>query len=100
VPPAALKKANPLFSTPTTAGVILCAFDTQKSPAEESSMLKPAAIGDLKRNFRGELMAPSDAGYDAARRVWNGMVDKRPALIARCTGANDVVACINFAREH
>ena len=45
-------------------------------------------------------MAPSDAGYDAARRVWNGMVDKRPALIARCTGANDVVACVNFAREH
>lgn len=62
-------------------------------------MLKPAAIQDLKQNFRGELLAPSDAGYDAARRVWNGMVDKRPALIARCTGANDVVACVNFARE-
>lgn len=63
-------------------------------------MLKSAAIEDLKKNFRGELMAPSDAGYDVARRVWNGMVDKRPALIARCTGANDVVACVNFAREH
>jgi FAD binding domain len=44
-------------------------------------------------------LAPCDAGYDTARRVWNGMVDKRPALIARCTGANDVVACVNFARE-
>jgi FAD/FMN-containing dehydrogenase len=62
-------------------------------------MLKPVAIQDLKKNFRGELLIPSDAGYDKARRVWNGMIDKRPALIARCTGANDVAACLNFARE-
>lgn len=63
-------------------------------------MLKPAAIQDFQRKVRGELLAPSDTGYDAARRVWNGMIDKRPALIARCVGANDVVACVNFAREH
>lgn len=62
-------------------------------------MPKSAALQDLKKNFRGELLTPSDAGYDTARRVWNGMVNKRPALIARCTGANDVKACVNFARE-
>lgn len=62
-------------------------------------MLKPKAIQDLRHKFRGELLVPSDAGYEAARRVWNGMVDKRPALIARCIGASDVVACVNFALE-
>jgi FAD/FMN-containing dehydrogenase len=41
-----------------------------------------------------------DPGYDTARTVWNGMVDKRPALIARCVGAADVITCIRFAREH
>ncbi len=50
--------------------------------------------------LRGQLLRPGDGGYDAARTVWNGMVDKRPALIARCTGTADVVACVTFAREH
>ena len=45
-------------------------------------------------------MIPGDVGYEAARRVWNGMVDKRPALIARCSGANDIVRCVTFAREN
>lgn len=50
--------------------------------------------------MHGQLLYPSDAGYDPARKVWNGMVDKRPALIARCTGADDVIACVDFAREN
>jgi hypothetical protein len=45
-----------------------------------------AAIDKLASQFRGELVTAADRGYDAARRVWNAMVDKRPALIARCTG--------------
>src|SRR5713226_10098195 len=63
-------------------------------------MLKPAAIQDLKQNFRGELLVPSDAGYDEARKLWNGMIDKRPALIARCAGVTDVIHCVNFAQEN
>ncbi len=63
-------------------------------------MLMPAAIQDLKQNFRGELLVPSDAGYDEARKVWNGMIDKRPALIARCAGVADVMNCVNFARSN
>ena len=62
-------------------------------------MLKPAAIQDLKRKLQGTLLVPSDASYEAARKVWNGMIDKKPALIAQCSEANDVVACIHFARE-
>jgi FAD/FMN-containing dehydrogenase len=63
-------------------------------------MSKPAAVHDLKQCIRGELLAPTDGGYDAAWRVWNAMIDRRPALIARCVGAADVVECVNFAREH
>jgi FAD/FMN-containing dehydrogenase len=50
--------------------------------------------------LRGPLVRPGDAEYDSARRVWNGMIDKRPGLIARCTGTADVVTALSFAREH
>ena len=50
--------------------------------------------------FAGELIGPGDDGYDARREVWNAMVDRRPALIARCTGADDVAAAIRHGREH
>ncbi len=53
----------------------------------------------LRAGFRGPLVMPGDAGYDAARGVWNAMIDKRPSVIARCTGAADVVAAVSFARE-
>jgi FAD/FMN-containing dehydrogenase len=54
----------------------------------------------LQMAFRGELIRPGDEGYDAARKVHNGLIDRRPALIARCTGTADVVAAFGFAREH
>lgn len=62
-------------------------------------MLDPATITSLAQTFRGELIQPSDAGYDAARALYNAMVDKRPRLIARCTDAADVIAAVNFGRE-
>jgi FAD/FMN-containing dehydrogenase len=49
--------------------------------------------------FEGQLFAPGDAGYDEARRIWNGAIDRRPALIARCAGETDVVAALRLARE-
>ena len=61
--------------------------------------LHEAIIADLKSSLRGDLLQPGDEGYDAARAVWNGMIDRRPALIARCRGAADVIASVNFARE-
>jgi hypothetical protein len=57
-------------------------------------------VQPLKTNFSGDLLQPTDAGYDAARRIWNASVDKRPALIARCLNVADVVAAVNFARDH
>src|SRR5437867_2885796 len=62
--------------------------------------LHEAVIADLASSLRGELLQPGDRGYDAARAVWNAMIDRRPALIARCAGAADVVAAVQFAREH
>ena len=50
--------------------------------------------------LRGELLAPEAPGYDVARGIWNAMIDRRPALIARCSDTADVVEALGFAREH
>jgi FAD/FMN-containing dehydrogenase len=57
------------------------------------------ALDRLARHFQGALIRPGDPEYDTARRVWNGMIDRHPALIARCASTADVVAAVNFARE-
>jgi FAD/FMN-containing dehydrogenase len=56
-------------------------------------------VETLREVFRGEVLGPGDDGYDAARAIWNGAIDRRPACIARCTGVADVVAAVGFARE-
>ena len=55
--------------------------------------------GALRARFRGALLRPGQEGYDEARRVWNGAIDRHPALIARCAGADDVVEAVRYARE-
>jgi FAD/FMN-containing dehydrogenase len=62
--------------------------------------LSPAVIDGLRAAFQGNLLTAYDPGYDAARRVWNGMFDRRPALILRCRGTADVVRAVLFVREH
>jgi FAD/FMN-containing dehydrogenase len=57
-------------------------------------------VTDLQPRFRGALLRPQDPGYHEARTVWNAMIDRRPALVARCTGAADVMAAVDAAREH
>lgn len=54
----------------------------------------------LETRMRGPLLTPQSAGYDEVRRIWNGMIDRRPAVIARCLGTADVMACVRFAAEH
>ena len=62
--------------------------------------LSDADIEGFRSELRGELIWSDHGGYDAARRVWNGNIDRRPALIARCSGVADVQRAITFARAH
>src|SRR6266446_6035673 len=55
---------------------------------------------ELAAGLRGDLIMPGDPGYDEARAVYNAMIDKRPAAIARCRDVADVVACVRFGRQH
>src|SRR3954452_24982225 len=63
-------------------------------------LLDETAVEALRAELRGPVIAPGDAEYDQARQVWNGMIDRRPAMIARVAGAADVITCVNFARNH
>jgi FAD/FMN-containing dehydrogenase len=73
----------------------MSAIQTPHAPSAETT-----AFDDLGGSFRGEVLLPSSGGYDAARRIWNGAIDRHPACIARCTGVADVVAAVRFARDH
>ncbi len=57
-------------------------------------------LAELSTTFRGELLREGDEGYEEARQIWNGMIDRRPGVIARCTGAADVMQAVNYAREN
>jgi len=56
-------------------------------------------VEELRKSHRGSLIMPADPGYEDGRRVWNAMIDRRPAIIARCRTAVDVIAAVNFARD-
>lgn len=60
-------------------------------------MVSDSALEEFRATLRGSVLTPSDPAYDESRRIFNAMIDHRPALIARCAGAADVVACVQFA---
>ena len=64
------------------------------------TVLDEATVQGFTSSLRGSLLGPSDAGYDEARTVWNGMIDRKPALIARCAGVADVIQAVQFAHTH
>jgi hypothetical protein len=72
----------------------MTAIQTPRGPS-----LKDVGLNKLSGSFRGELLLPTSPGYDAARRIWNGAIDRRPSCIARCAGVSDVVAAVRFARD-
>jgi FAD/FMN-containing dehydrogenase len=63
-------------------------------------MIPQPVLQKFRESLRGQSFCPGEPGYDAARTIPNAMIDRRPAIIARCTGAADVIACVRFAREH
>jgi FAD/FMN-containing dehydrogenase len=78
-------------------------MDKEKSMMEQQTTpiaLEETAVQELAVRLRGVLLRPSDAGYEPARQVYNAMINKHPALIARCVDVADVIAAVNFARAH
>jgi FAD/FMN-containing dehydrogenase len=63
-------------------------------------MIPQSVLQKFRESLRGQSFCPGEPGYDTARTIPNAMIDRRPAIIARCTGAADVIACVRFAREH
>src|SRR5262249_40364797 len=66
----------------------------------EGLTLEEAAVAELAAGLRGHLVGRDDPGYDEARKIWNGSIDRRPGLIARCAGVADVISAVKFARTH
>src|SRR3989440_7022936 len=65
----------------------------------EGLTLEDTALAELQAGFRGPIVGRDDPSYDEQRRIWNGSIDRRPALIARCAGVADVTAAVRFARR-
>src|SRR5215468_4457349 len=63
-------------------------------------MLEQKVIAEFRTQIRGQVISPDDPDYDAARKVQNGMIDRKPALIAKCADAADVIAAVRFGREN
>jgi FAD/FMN-containing dehydrogenase len=74
--------------------------DSAMATRQIGAAIHEAVVEDFRNTLRGAALAPGDEGYDAARTIWNAMIDNRPALIARCRGAADVMASVNLARDH
>ena len=72
----------------------------QNSNQLENGSFSGADIKTIRSEFRGEIILPSEKAYEQARKIWNGMIDKRPAIIARCLGASDVIKAVKFAGDH
>ncbi|MHC4529295.1 MAG: FAD-binding oxidoreductase, partial [Planctomycetota bacterium] len=73
---------------------------TSHKGTETETVLNETVVEEFKASLRGELIGPSDEGYDATRKVYNGMIDRRPRLIARCVDVADVITAVNFGREN
>jgi FAD/FMN-containing dehydrogenase len=69
------------------------------STVTEQVAIDDAAVDELRASFRGEVLGSADDGYEEHRRIWNGSIDRRPGLIARCAGVADVRAAVRFGRE-
>ena len=82
------------FEEPIMSTLSIMTLHGQEAPISSDVLL------EFTSKIGGEVMRKGDPGYDDARRIWNGMVDRSPALIVRCTGSADVVQAIAFARQH
>jgi FAD/FMN-containing dehydrogenase len=73
---------------------------TIRGARRAQTSIAPDALGELRATLRGEIVTPDSPAYHATRSIWNAMIDRRPGLIVRCGGSDDVVAAVRFARTH
>src|SRR5262249_59474226 len=79
--------------------MLWCSAEEEK--LMEQTTVVESVLRELKSHLRGDdVISPADNTYDAARKVWNGLIDRRPALIVRCSGAADVLTAVRVARAH
>jgi hypothetical protein len=79
---------------------VICGPRGDRHQRGTDTFLDAATVQDFAARLRGSLLRHGDGGYDEARKLFNGMIDHRPALIARCAGAADVIAAVQFVRQH
>jgi len=93
----------------TTAAAVTVSFAGGRARAADlpavtldgaEATIRDADIGALSKGFKGNILTPADADYDAARKIWNAMFERRPALILKCTSVADVKTAVAFARDH
>jgi FAD/FMN-containing dehydrogenase len=98
-----IRRAHPRLAGQLSRDEILAMAVENEERGAEMAMTttsgEPDPTGGLASSFSGELIGPRDEAYDGAREIWNGMIDRRPAMIARCADASDVAAAVRFARE-
>src|SRR5260370_30585572 len=87
----------PFNRTGSRREILMGALRLADNPKTETT-LQPSDLAQLRQTIRGGFVSPADSGYEQARRVWNGMVDKRPAAVIYWTGSDDVITAVNFAR--
>jgi len=80
-------------------GALRLEDNARTEPSLTESGLQASDVAQLRQTLRGDLVVPGDPGYDQARRVWNGMVDRKPAAVIYCAGPDDVIKAVNFARS-
>ena len=64
------------------------------------NQIEDAELQEFRNGLKGDSLVANDEGYDVARTVWNGSIDKQPAIIVQCSGVADVIESVNFARKH
>src|SRR3990172_7181462 len=113
LPPAVQSNAKIALRKGGWHAIILCATRAGLKKRSEGALtmraktregreidLKQDTLDGLKMRLRGPIFVPGDAGYEESRTVWNAMIDRKPAVVARCLGVADVIACVRFAREN
>jgi FAD/FMN-containing dehydrogenase len=96
---AAVLPARSLWADGSVSGAIPPEL-TAVSGAGKPMVLTAADVKDFRAGLKGQLLLARDAGYEQARRVWNGSIDRHPALIVRCASREDIVRAVQFARSH